>query len=573
MASHTDSLQTNSSQVDDKKNAHVNTIWKKISKWNPYLKHETKEKWYDTYKCCVASIYEKRLSEIKFFSKSLKQHNKTKEITPEDYHKVVNNLMFLMCVYCVDEKMFYFFVRYFYKTIDEIGRLTNFYANTSMNFFAVLLQRPDKPIDIIKMYVKFLELDTTNNINDPYATVWIVGNNCYNCLQTAINKYDYRYRASNRATIEYMINDLKMDVTKTCNDSVDDDNILTVALGNKRCDVHLIKYLIEKVDKKLMFSPERRSEYLSRCIEIYARIKNQRSLINYCEIIGFLISTISAEQLSYFNIKSWACTFLDMGEHLCFKHMKTLFFSINEKSKMNIILDKMILSNLYRKSKIIRLIRSIDPKLLTDAHCAYARIPHFNSEYKDFIRHIDDVDGSYHVKPIINQGQVPPPINQLDNTVPSVLLFRYNDVPYYGNSAIFDQMDFFKDNEAMRDGKTEFNGDMPKYLINLYLNQTLSGQIDISSIEPGDIFKFVRFIDQYPSQVLTVDSIEDQLIQYMSLNGISMANLSPNTSHIFARYGCKYLMLSHQKRNDPKKLYKDELEYESYDDIENEDYK
>jgi len=91
----------------------------------------------------------------------------------------------------------------------------------------------------------------------------------------------------------------------------------------------------------------------------------------------------------------------------------------------------------------------------------------------------------------------------------------------------------------------------------------MSGVIDISYILLDDIFKFVRFIDQYPSRVLTVSSIENHLIQYINTNGILMNNIPKSTHNIFSRHGCNYFILSRLKRNDPISLHPDMLMFDN----------
>lgn len=64
------------------------------------------------------------------------------------------------------------------------------------------------------------------------------------------------------------------------------------------------------------------------------------------------------------------------------------------------------------------------------------------------------------------------------------------------------------------------SGSQPLYIIDLYIKALHCKKILIHEIQVNDINQFVQFIDQYPSDVLSIDLIEGQLINYFNENRI-----------------------------------------------------
>jgi hypothetical protein len=537
----------------------INAIWKKIPECfllkyagSPCKHHEgylNMKPWYNTYKILVSSIYKNDNLNVKKYSNDLKQHDDMNQIESKIYHDVVNNLMSLLCIYCEDVDTFAFFVRKFNEQIStdccEPGK--------PVENLGLLVQRPCKPIDMIKTWIQFIDSSDLNS-----DTVMHNGGK-YNCLQTAVKKYDYRYRVSNLCLIQYMVDELKMDLNKVRENG---DDILKIALCNKKSDVHLVQYLFEHTNGADTYSSDQKMElYLSVSIRTFTAILEKKNINNYCKIIQYLIQLMDFEQIINTTITSSTRIYQDT------MYMKKIIQSITQSQKLNAILSKFRSCGYFDQSSIATLIRDIDPGLLNDKHCAYAGNPWINLKYKEFIQHMDDIQtpSNYLVSSSdshLHNHNDSTPLVEVDNTEPSVRLFYCNKIPYYGNPMMFDLIDFFKDSQDLRVGEVEFQEEMPKYLINLYLNQTLSGRVDLSPIDPMDIIKFIKFIDKYPTQTLAIHLIEKHLLRYIDLNQI---NVSDDLMLIFEKYGCKYLMLSLSKRNCPQHSCHGETIYDAED--------
>ena len=61
---------------------------------------------------------------------------------------------------------------------------------------------------------------------------------------------------------------------------------------------------------------------------------------------------------------------------------------------------------------------------------------------------------------------------------------------------------------------------LPKYIISLYIKSTYDHKFDINQIYPVDFCEFLMFIDQYPTNQLSIDLLEKELIIYMDLHKI-----------------------------------------------------
>ena len=82
---------------------------------------------------------------------------------------------------------------------------------------------------------------------------------------------------------------------------------------------------------------------------------------------------------------------------------------------------------------------------------------------------------------------------------------------------------------------------VPKYVINLYIDSCYENKFDINNVLPKDFVNFLNFIDKYPTNVLSIDLLENQLIDYIR----KFNNLHDHVIDAFiVKYQLKYLYLS-----------------------------
>jgi hypothetical protein len=61
------------------------------------------------------------------------------------------------------------------------------------------------------------------------------------------------------------------------------------------------------------------------------------------------------------------------------------------------------------------------------------------------------------------------------------------------------------------------SGRLPEYVIDLWISSMHTKYFDLLEVEPCDLIDFLNHIDQYPTDCLAVNPIEDQLINYLKV--------------------------------------------------------
>jgi hypothetical protein len=139
------------------------------------------------------------------------------------------------------------------------------------------------------------------------------------------------------------------------------------------------------------------------------------------------------------------------------------------------------------------------------------------------------------------------------------LVFIYNGTNYYADPEIvFNQLILFKEiKDLMRfddpitlstnsgvDYPDDSSKCLPRYVINLWIRSMYTKKIDLMNIESKDIVCALDHIDRYPTDSVSIKSIEHQLIEYfdpMYTNDQSI--YLKYLTDLCVRYGLKYLYL------------------------------
>ena len=123
------------------------------------------------------------------------------------------------------------------------------------------------------------------------------------------------------------------------------------------------------------------------------------------------------------------------------------------------------------------------------------------------------------------------------------LLFFCNKIPYYGDKKIVhgsimllkDMGDCFDSTQPI-----ELSGSMDQKLMDLYLDSIYTKQFNgLLDIEPENIFRFLDFIDRYPTEILSIGSLDHQLTNYFSTKKLDPSPIK----EIIIRYGLKFMYL------------------------------
>jgi hypothetical protein len=138
----------------------------------------------------------------------------------------------------------------------------------------------------------------------------------------------------------------------------------------------------------------------------------------------------------------------------------------------------------------------------------------------------------------------------IDYTKSPEILFIHNGKIYYGNKEIvYGSMKILNDILDICDDtdKIILEGTIPKYIINEYIQSCYTQIFDINFINKEHFIDFLKFIDQYPTSVISIDLIENQIIRFINRYDIPINNM---IEYICSRYQLKYLYLyMHTKLN------------------------
>ena len=132
-----------------------------------------------------------------------------------------------------------------------------------------------------------------------------------------------------------------------------------------------------------------------------------------------------------------------------------------------------------------------------------------------------------------------------DYSQPSQQLFKHNNKIYYGDrDAVYKSMLFLNgivDNCDFTDLFELYSDGLPNYAINAYISSSCTNTFDLDIINVDDIDHFIQFVDRYPTTVISINTMEDQIINYFDSNKITF---SQNMRDIFIRYRLKRTYIS-----------------------------
>ena len=129
-------------------------------------------------------------------------------------------------------------------------------------------------------------------------------------------------------------------------------------------------------------------------------------------------------------------------------------------------------------------------------------------------------------------------------------LFKHNGKTYYGHKKIvLGSMVQFKNIIDIllmtSDTLFELKGSLPEYLINMYIESCYSDVIDFARILSNDFIEFIKFVDLYPTNILSVEKLEMEIVKYCKINIFDHSQLE----ELCDRHGLKHLHLFLHKNN------------------------
>ena len=259
--------------------------------------------------------------------------------------------------------------------------------------------------------------------------------------------------------------------------------------------LEVIRYLIEyqKMDVRCMADDGK------TCLTLSFKNKN-------IEIARYLIEkTNTMIKLSKVSPEIWG---------------KLILLIRNNFDRFQCLLKKGI--DIYAKNDVIKIIQNINPILLSPEIRKLFDIKNpFNGKFTNFIKYVDEL---YFIVPIpcmeINKY-----VKKIEHSNPTInyteqpkLLFKYNENNYYGwRERVYDSIVCLREimHVANFDENIILSGNAPIYIINMWIESMYTEKFDIMQIKPDDLISFLIHIDQYPTNILTIENLEYQLIDYL----------------------------------------------------------
>ena len=351
--------------------------------------------------------------------------------------------------------------------------------------------------------------------------------------------------------IKHLIDRYNLDPLST---QYEDFDCLYDAVDGVAC-FDVIKYLVEE-----------KSMVLENCMPQYTEVgtdylhailrKDQPNI----ELVAYMINRISLDA-----VKSETRSL----ETIPYNNFKTLLFLvinkpdfiINENNchflKINMLIK---MYSLYLCSDEDGFASIINPLVISENQWKYLNIQDpFEKDFNEFRQHVDSLLFCVNMPKFISKYAISRPNNAeekvydrrvsqsliVDRSKPSQELFKHNGETYYGDRKIvYGSMLFLNDiiDSCDLSETIELSGNsrLPVYAINAYIDSSYTGQFDLRIIDPADIDQFIQFINQYPTSVVSIDLMENMIINYFDSNKIT---ISQSMKEIFVRYRLKCLYL------------------------------
>ncbi len=210
------------------------------------------------------------------------------------------------------------------------------------------------------------------------------------------------------------------------------------------------------------------------------------------------------------------------------KHKNLLQYVLNDYKELNTLLQ-MIDNKFYQRRGLFIILNSpdINPLMLDENNRNVGKIDLLKINYENFITLVDKLKcyipfpkclkDECSNKSLLTNDMISQSYDIVDFQFESQSLFKHNNFMYHGyRNIVFNSILLFKEITECMNFKDEITleGSLPNYLINMYLFSCYSKKFNIDKVHPEDIKNFIKFIDQYPTIILSIGILESQIINY-----------------------------------------------------------
>jgi hypothetical protein len=376
-------------------------------------------------------------------------------------------------------------IKYLFEKLDNLSDDDQLAMTKYKNMMLLESAKRNKNLHIIKYLIEHYHADPN-----------YLDNRGDNCLTSCCWKND------NLEIIKYFINDLKMDISHC--DIYNNNCFLAACMGNLNLDI--IKYLVTETKVDINKINNNNHNGLSFIIGLKQNIN----------IITFLINEANID--------------IDIERLKNTMAIVEILSIIDDYDKINRMIEKtkesLKLDEFYHAMKRY----NFNPFILTENNKIMLGIDPFDIyDYKKCVELINGLKKPVNVPKIDRHMPLIEDLDQFNNTNIldeinlSEVVFKNNGSIYYGNRRkVFNAMHLFNDMNDMiqHDEIVELEGKISENTMNEYINSCHVGKIRLGLVKRDEFINFIKFIDQYPTRFVSIDLIEDQIIEYIDNNKI-----------------------------------------------------
>ncbi len=283
---------------------------------------------------------------------------------------------------------------------------------------------------------------------------------------------------------------------------------------NKNIDI--IKYLIEEKKMNIHFKNDQINILFKACVH--------NSNLN---VIKYLFEICDVSDLNFKNFRNVI-------------KIKKIAKIIHNYQKLNDFLSVQFHTNVNLFEDVVS---EINPMLLNEYLRNKINVDPYNLKWNVFIKNVDNI--KFPIPILFNKMKIISHIQSIKlDDYDKELLFCHNDFKYYGSRKIvygmihlFEDIDMFDLNEPM-----VLSAPLPRYLIHMYIQSCVDLEFDLEMIYAEDLIQFLNFIDQYPTKMLSMESIEKSLVSYLNNNKIEI-EIDSEILNLCRKYQLKHLYL------------------------------
>jgi hypothetical protein len=493
------------------------------------------------------------------------------------------------------------------RMINDFKIDVNYLSDNGDNCLT-LACRNNTNLEIIKFLINDLKMDQNHtNINGSNCLLFACRHNTnleiikylINDLNMDVNHKNFNsddcltlacYNNTNLEIIKYLIDDLKMDVNHTDDNG---DSCLSSACWNNT-NLEIIKYLIQD----LRMNTNHTDKYGNSCLTLACwnntnleiikyLIQDLRMDVNHTNITGVNCFTIALSNNTNLEIAKYLIESTSTNVWILHQTGKDIYENWKKIVKLisknfNRFRDSLVMGLKVFASHnddLIDFLKTLNPLLLIGIELGSEEsgsdIVH-RLKFNDYVHYVDklhsfivpiyehkhkqscDDDSLWSTEgnpKVSTEGNPGGSIPLTDYTKNSTILFNHNGSEYYGyRDIVYDSILCLKEikDVANFDQLITLSSRIPKYIMNLWIGSMYSKRFNLMSIRPEDIIPFLEHIDQYPTDFLTICTIENDLIKYLDADSheIVFGDMIPCLKTISMRCRLKRLYLwIHNKQN------------------------